>query len=89
MVGPAPGPTVAVWGPEVKVGVPQPALTIDTDAETNVEHLDFRFENDRGTTPVVYVQEPLTKVPGVRPNSRELWSNPDSHNFLTGPSFSR
>jgi hypothetical protein len=42
--GPLPGTSVAYWGPEVKVGVPQPALSIDMDAQTNVESLSFGFD---------------------------------------------
>ena len=35
--GPTPGMSIAYWGPEIKVGVPQPALNINMDAHTNVE----------------------------------------------------
>src|SRR3712207_4363940 len=34
--GPEPGMSVAYWGPEVKFGVPQPALNVQMDAHTNV-----------------------------------------------------
>lgn len=61
--GPAPGTSVAYWGPEVKAGIPQPALNIDMDAHTNVESLSFTFDKEHSETPVVYVQEPMTKVP--------------------------
>ena len=36
------------WGPEIKVGVPQPALNVDMDAHTNVESLSFSFDTDQG-----------------------------------------
>ena len=42
--GPAPGMSVAYWGPEIRVGVPQPALNINMDAHTNVESLSFTFQ---------------------------------------------
>lgn len=61
--GPAPGASVAYWGPEIRVGAPQPALSVDMDAHTNVDQLSFRFEKDRKETPVVFVQEPITKAP--------------------------
>lgn len=35
--GPAPGTNIAYFGPEIKLGVPQPALNLDMDALTNVE----------------------------------------------------
>lgn len=61
--GPAPGMSVAYWGPEVRVGVPQPALNYNMDALTNVESLSFTFNNEGATLPVVNVHNPLTKVP--------------------------
>jgi hypothetical protein len=61
--GPAPGTNVAYWGPLIKVGVPQPALNIDMDAHTNVESLSFSFDNTAATTPLVFIQNPIAKVP--------------------------
>lgn len=61
--GPAPGLNIAYWGPEIKVGIPQPALSINMDAHTNVESLSFNFNSEYKTTPVVYVNEPVTKMP--------------------------
>lgn len=61
--GPAPGTNIAYFGPEVKVGVPQPALNIDMDAHTNVESLSFRFDATKGVLPIVYIQNQLTRAP--------------------------
>jgi hypothetical protein len=61
--GPTPGASVAYWGPEVRVGEPQPALNVDMDMHTNVESLNFRFNNERATQYVLYVYNSLTKVP--------------------------
>jgi hypothetical protein len=61
--GPAPGVNVAYWGPRVTLGVPQPALNINMDAFTNVESLNFSYANDRKSMPIVYIQEPISKVP--------------------------
>jgi hypothetical protein len=61
--GPAPGTSRAYWGPEVKVGPPQPALNVNMDAHTNVESLSFTFNSEGKTLPVVFVQNPLTKAP--------------------------
>ncbi|HET6976770.1 MAG TPA: hypothetical protein VFI24_10635 [Pyrinomonadaceae bacterium] len=61
--GPAPGTNVAYWGPEIKVGVPQPALNYDMDAHTNVESLSFTFDGSNSTIPIVFIHNSLTKVP--------------------------
>jgi len=60
--GPVAATSIAYWGPEIRVGVPQPALSYNMDALTTVESLSFSFNNERRTLPVVWVQEPLTKV---------------------------
>lgn len=61
--GPAPGTNTAYWGPEIKVGVPQPALNLDMDAHTNVEALSFNFNTANTTLPIVFIQNQLTKFP--------------------------
>ena len=61
--GPAPGMSVAYWGPKVKVGVPQPALNVDMDAASNVDSLSFSYQGNARSLPVVYIQNEQTKVP--------------------------
>ncbi|HSY48932.1 MAG TPA: hypothetical protein VLC46_08985 [Thermoanaerobaculia bacterium] len=61
--GPQPGMSFAYWGPEIKVGVPQPALNVDMDAFTNVEQMTFRFAADNRKLPVITIQNLETKVP--------------------------
>lgn len=61
--GPAVGTSKAYWGPEVRVGQPQPALTVNMDAMSNVEQLSFSFDKERKTMPIVYIQEAISKVP--------------------------
>jgi hypothetical protein len=61
--GPAPGTNTAYWGPEIKVGVPQPALNLDMDAHRNVDSLSFTFDSANTDLPVVMIQNPLTKAP--------------------------
>ena len=61
--GPVPGTNVAYFGPEIKIGVPQPALNLDMDALTNVESLSFSFDPTKGVLPVVFIQNALTRVP--------------------------
>lgn len=61
--GPAPGMSVAYWGPKVKVGVPQPALNVDMDAASNVDSLSFSYQGNARSLPVVYIQNEQTKIP--------------------------
>jgi hypothetical protein len=61
--GPALGMSVAYWGPEIRVGAPQPALNFNMDAHTNVEALSFTFNNESKTLPVLFIQNQLTKAP--------------------------
>jgi len=76
--GPVPGTTFAYWGPEIRVGVPQPSLNIDMDAHTNVESLSFRFDKEQKELPIVYVQNQETKaavpipIPNITPLSPPL-----------------
>jgi hypothetical protein len=61
--GPAPGSSKAYWGPEIRVGTPQPALTTGMDAQSNVDQLSFDFDRERKTMPIVFFQEPISKAP--------------------------
>lgn len=60
--GPEPGMNTAYWGPQIKTGVPQPALNVNMDAHTNVESLSFSFDGLSMTMPIVFVQNQATKV---------------------------
>ena len=61
--GPAPLTNIAYWGPEIKVGVPQPALTVNMDTDTNVEALSFSFNGASKVMPIVFIQEENSKAP--------------------------
>jgi len=62
--GPVPGTNVAYFGPEIRIGVPQPALNVDMDAETNVETLNFTYDGLAREQPVVTILDPIFhKVP--------------------------
>jgi hypothetical protein len=61
--GATPGTSKAYWGPELRVGQPQPALTTNMDALNNVEQLSFNFDRERKTMPIVFFQESASKVP--------------------------
>lgn len=56
--GPKPGMNIAYWGPEIKFGVPQPALSINMDAQTNVDSLNFSFNGFASTLFVLLIQIP-------------------------------
>jgi hypothetical protein len=61
--GPAPATSIAYWGPEIRIGEVQPALTVDSGFATNTEELSFSFDKEGYEIPVVYVQNSLTKAP--------------------------
>lgn len=61
--GPAPGTNTAYWGPQIKVGNPQPALNVDMDADRNVESMSFQFNSSGKDLPIVMIHNALTKVP--------------------------
>lgn len=65
--GPLPGTSQAYWGPETRLGTPQTALNVNLDAWTNVESLNFRYEPQNAELPVVFIQDPITKIPILIP----------------------
>jgi len=52
--GPVAGTNTAYWGPQIKIGPVQPALSGDMDAYTNVDSLQFTYEQDKCKIPLVY-----------------------------------
>lgn len=72
--GPVPGTNIAYFGPEIKVGVPQPALNVDMDALTNVESINFSFDPTKGVLPIVFIQNAMTRmaIPIPIPNLNPL-----------------
>jgi hypothetical protein len=61
--GPVPGTNQAYWGPQIRVGIPQPALNVNMDAWTNVESLSFRYEPQASVLPIVFIQDPVAGLP--------------------------
>lgn len=61
--GPTPGTNIAYWGPEIKVGVPQPALNVDMDSHRNVESINFSYDSEMATLPVILIHNEQTKAP--------------------------
>ncbi len=76
--GPTPGMSRAYWGPEIRMGLPQPALTMGMDAISNVDQLSFHFDREAKSIPVVYLHEPQSKlaiglpIPDVTPMNPPL-----------------
>lgn len=59
----APATSKAYWGPEIKVGQPQPALNTDMDLLSNVENLKFGIDTVSAEMPIVYIHNKETKAP--------------------------
>lgn len=60
--GPLPGMSTAYWGPEIRIGIPQPALTVNSDAASNVQQLTFSFDGTAREQPTVRIQIPSTML---------------------------
>jgi hypothetical protein len=61
--GPVPGTNTAYWGPEIRIGLPQPALNIGMDAHSNCDSLSFSVSETDATLPVIFIQNAITKFP--------------------------
>ena len=69
--GPAPGSSIAYWGPDIRIPIPQPALNINMDAHTNVESLNFSLDGLAKKITVMTILDPVTKkipIPVPVPN---------------------
>lgn len=80
--GPLPLQSTAYWGPTVRVGVPQPALNTNMDAQTNVESMSVNFDPESTTLPIVMIYPKETKIgvpipiPNVNPLAPPLGAVP-------------
>jgi hypothetical protein len=63
--GPKPGSSTAYFGPDISkmFGGPQPALSINLDASTNIDSLSFSYDGTLATQYLVTIIEPNTKIP--------------------------
>jgi len=59
--GPLPGQSIAYFGPDINLPVPQPALTINMDANTNVESLSFTLNGLAKKIRIYTIYDPITK----------------------------
>jgi hypothetical protein len=58
--GPAPGSSIFYFGPDISIPVPQPALTINMDANTNVESLSFSLDGLAKKIVFMTIMDPIT-----------------------------
>jgi hypothetical protein len=58
--GPVPGQSIAYFGPDIRLPVPQPALNINMDALTNVESLSFSLDGTAKKITLFTILDPVT-----------------------------
>lgn len=58
--GPLPGQSIAYFGPDIRIPVPQPALNVNMDAHTNVESLSFSFDGLQKKIVLYNIMDPVT-----------------------------
>jgi hypothetical protein len=63
--GPKPGMSIAYWGPDISTlfSGTQPALSINLDANTNLDSMSFSYDGTLATNYLVTIIEPNTKLP--------------------------
>ncbi|HMC54297.1 MAG TPA: hypothetical protein VKH19_03930 [Gemmatimonadaceae bacterium] len=62
--GPAIGSSIAYFGPDVRLPIPQPALSVNMDAYSNVDSLSFSLDGDQKKIVILSAFDPVTrKVP--------------------------
>ena len=89
--GPKPGMNTAYWGPQVKVGPVKPALSSDMDAYTNVESLQFSYDQEKNKLPLVYIYIQETGIsipipmPPITPLNPPLGAIPPMYTNLIPP----
>ena len=69
--GPLPGLSTAYFGPDINLPIPQPALSINMDAHTNVDSLSFSLNGLEKKVSIYTIYDPITKkipIPVPVPN---------------------
>ncbi len=62
--GPLPGQSIAYFGPDIRLPIPQPALNVNMDAHTNVESLSFSLDGLAKKVRIYVIMDPATgKIP--------------------------
>ena len=66
--GPLPGQSIAYWGPDIRIPIPQRAISVNMDAHTNVESLSFSLDGLAKKIVVVTIFDPAkNRIPIVVP----------------------
>jgi hypothetical protein len=66
--GPLPGQSIAYWGPDIRIPVPQKALNANMDADTNTESMSFSLDGLAKKIVVATIFDPATsKFPMLVP----------------------
>jgi hypothetical protein len=66
--GPVPGANTAYWGPPVRVGAVQPALTVDMDQASNLDAMSFSADGNAAILPFAHVKVAGFSVPVPAPD---------------------
>lgn len=62
--GPLPLQSIAYFGPDIRIPLPQPALSVNSDWDTNVESLSFSLDGLAKKTVIMFMLDPVTrKIP--------------------------
>jgi hypothetical protein len=59
--GPLPGQSIAYFGPDIRIPLPQPALNVNMDAHTNVDSLSFSLDGLAKKVRIYTIMDPITK----------------------------
>ena len=81
--GPAPGQSVAYFGPDINVPSVQSALSVNLDAHTNVEGMSFSLDGLASSVYVYTILDPILKkipipipIPNINPLRPPISANP-------------
>lgn len=85
--GLAPGTSVFYFGPDIRIPIPQPALTVNMDANSNVESLSFSLDGLAKKIVIMTILDPITnKIPIPIPVPNVSILRPPLGARLTAPS---
>jgi len=66
--GPRPGMNTAYWGPQVRIGPIQPAISIDLDNAANADSMTFAADGNAAILPIGFVKAANFSVPMPAPD---------------------
>lgn len=84
--GPAPLTSIAYFGPDIRIPLPQPALSVNMDGDTNVESLSFSLDGLAKKLVIITILDPVTgKIPIPIPVPNISFLHPPLGARLTPP----